>query len=883
MTAWLTFLILSVPSAAPMTPAPRAADETVVPYSETVFATDFEQSADANYDGWPDEWTRRRGKGYPPYVEIILAEDRADEQAAGQFLRIQLDGGGAIAYSPLVPVSPLFAYVFEGRARTSGLTHNVAYFSIAFFDDAQTLLETYTSEKLTLDSPWQTLRIGPLTPQHAAVSQALIGLHLEPTRRSDLTGMALFDDLRLARLPSMSLATDQPYNVFTHPATPRIICSVSGIREVEPTILLELLDERGQTVAREELASTRVSHDTTTAQPAPRAGTSATAPADDQTASVTWSPSVPSCGFYRIQASLSGDARMKLERAMTLAVLSDLQAPGRGTFGWSLPREAQPVSDQVLVDLIRMGCASWLKYPIWYSTQDEPAEGERLAQLADRLAAIGTQMVGVFDRVPPQLLDNHEHLSLADVFLDPQLRQSMIDPLMIRLALKLQWWQLGSDTEDSLTDHPDLAAQMRAAGAHLKQYGQRNQLGLPWSWIHDLPSTTDAPGDFLAVTESPAFTPHELARHLTRAPAESVPLWVTLQPLSRATYDPETRVRDLVGRMLEAKVHGSPAVFLSCPFDDDSGLYHKDGTPTDLLLPWRTTARMIGDAQYLGSLQLPQGSSNFVFVRDDEVTMAVWNTNPLTESLYLGEHVTLIDLWERQKKLPTTDAQSQALQHVPVGPLPVFVTGLNLAVTRWRLSCDLQPSVLENNYERRQTSLCRVMNTFDQGVNGEMVVSVPPSWDIATPRARFKLSPDGEFQHMLELLLRSDASCGTQQVRIDFEIQAERLHRFSVYRPIQVGEGDLLVELDTWLDENGTLMVEQHLRSRTDRSFDLNCYLLAPGRGRVRHQVFGVGAGRVTHSYALPNGTELLGEPIWLRVEELRGGQIRNYRVLATP
>jgi hypothetical protein len=292
---------------------------------------------------------------------------------------------------------------------------------------------------------------------------------------------------------------------------------------------------------------------------------------------------------------------------------------------------------------------------------------------------------------------------------------------------------------------------------------------------------------------------------------------------------------------------------------------------------------MIGDAQYLGSLQLPQGSANFVFVRDDKVTMAVWNTKPLTESLYLGEHVTLVDLWERQATLTATDAQSQQLQHVPVGPLPVFVTGLNLAITRWRLSCDLQPSVLENNYERRQTSLCRVKNTFDQGVSGEMVVSVPQSWDIATPRARFKLSPDGEFQHMLELLLRSDASSGTQQVRIDFEILAERSHRFSVYRPIQVGEGDLLVELDTWLDENGTLVVEQHLRSRTDRSFDLNCYLLAPGRRRVRHQVFDVGAGRSTHSYSLPNGTELLGEPIWLRVEELRGGQIRNYRVVATP
>ena len=35
-----------------------------------------------------------------------------------------------------------------------------------------------------------------------------------------------------------------------------------------------------------------------------------------------------------------------------------------------------------------------------------------------------------------------------------------------------------------------------------------------------------------------------------------------------------------------------------------------DGMPAELLLPWRTTAAMLGGAQYIGQMQLPGGSEN---------------------------------------------------------------------------------------------------------------------------------------------------------------------------------------------------------------------------------------------------------------------------------
>ena len=107
------------------------------------------------------------------------------------------------------------------------------------------------------------------------------------------------------------------------------------------------------------------------------------------------------------------------------------------------------------------------------------------------------------------------------------------------------------------------------------------------------------------MTESPSFTHVELARYAAHPDVESTCAWVTLWPLERTMYDYRTRARDLVLRMIEAKIDGTKAIFVGDPFDPTRGLLNEDGTPNDLFLPWCITSKMIGGAEYLGSLQLP--------------------------------------------------------------------------------------------------------------------------------------------------------------------------------------------------------------------------------------------------------------------------------------
>ena len=77
-------------------------------------------------------------------------------------------------------------------------------------------------------------------------------------------------------------------------------------------------------------------------------------------------------------------------------------------------------------------------------------------------------------------------------------------------------------------------------------------------------------------------------------------------------------------------------IFASDPFDDSLGLVNRDGTPSELFLPWCITADLVGGAEYLGSMPLPHGSHNYVFVRHDEVVMVVWNENPVQRNAVPG-------------------------------------------------------------------------------------------------------------------------------------------------------------------------------------------------------------------------------------------------------
>lgn len=219
------------------------------PEASEVFHCAFSEKWDQNYDNWPDNWTRRRGPRYPRYIPIEMI---AEATPAGKHcLRIELDGAGAVAYSPPIPISSLYEYVLEGLVRTQGLEHDRAWLSLTFLDADQEELDHHPSVKVRDTLGWQKLRLGPVAAKGDRARFVLIGLHLEPGARADLKGSARFDDLWLGRLPRIALTTGSELQLFTAKEVP-LTCHASGFTGHDVAVKCFLEDVHGTILATQE-------------------------------------------------------------------------------------------------------------------------------------------------------------------------------------------------------------------------------------------------------------------------------------------------------------------------------------------------------------------------------------------------------------------------------------------------------------------------------------------------------------------------------------------------------------------------------------------------------------------------------------------------------
>jgi hypothetical protein len=564
----------------------------------------------------------------------------------------------------------------------------------------------------------------------------------------------------------------------------------------------------------------------------------------------------------------------------------------------------------------------WAKLPVWYDAR-ENAKVERIAWFAEQLSIQNIELVGVLDQPPEELRQVFREpgrLPVASVFIEPELWQPVVNPVMTRLSLKVRWWQLGDDLDASFVGFAGVESKVAEIKRHLEQYGQEVRLGIGWRWLHEAPALSanqNAPWAYLSYHAEPELTAEELASYLqmptpaadakadvaeqkggigalntalrTRAerradqPASgpAAQRWVVLAPVAEGEYSPETRTRDLVLRMLSARIHGAGTVFVPNPFHDRQGLLYADGSPGELFVPWRTTAHMIGGREYIGRIQLPGGSTSHVFARDGQAVMAVWSDAPTTECLYLGEQIEQIDVWGRSQTPKVIDEAGRPQHEVVVGPMPTFVTGLSESVARWQAALAFENPRLASIFGREQSIVLQLKNTFGQGVGGELTLHGPKSWSNDTRPMRFKLAHGDNLRLPLPVTLQPDANSGPQPVRLDFEITAERTYRFSVYRTLQLGLEDVQIELTTRMRSDGALIVEQQLTNLSNTPVSFQCLLFPQGRRREMRQVIGQEQGSNKVTFVLPNGEELLGQKLWLRAEEIGGQRVLNCTVTA--
>lgn len=844
------------------------------PDGTEVFRCPFDPSWDENFDGWPDGWTRRRGPGFPHYVTIQIS--RQTSPVGDRCLRIELDGGGAVAYSPPIRVGPLYSYVLEGFVRTEGLRNDQAYFSITMLDKDRHRLETFDSEKIRDSRGWKKLRLGPISPRFDEVRFAVIGLHLEPGSRQDLKGVALFDDVWLGRMPRISLAANSVHHVYTTPDQITVTCNASGFTEQDTRLTFCLEDAWGNLAAKTERPLE--------VRTAPRDGELLPdGPSDDPPpliGAAQWHPPIPGPGFYRVRVAMSGRQTPVRRRELTLAVVDPHHAPSNSEFGWSLPGGREPLPLPELSRLLAQAGIHWVKYPLWSDALSGGEQTEELIHFSERLAIQEIELVGLLDDPPAELrdrFDNPDTLEAAQIFTAAsKVWYTSLESVLMRMATRVRWWQLGADRDTSFVGYPNLAEKITEVKAELDRVGQDVNLGFGWGWMDQVPQ--DAEGNpawrFLALSADPPLTHRELPDYLAATQEAQLQRWVVLEPLSQRRYSLEGRITDLIRRMISAKMHRAEGIFIPDPFHTDHGLMNDDGTPGELFLPWRTAAVLLGGTRYLGAIALPSGSHNHIFSRAGQAVMVVWNETPVREVVYLGDDVRQVDLWGRS----TTPAGEDHRQVIEVGPLPAFVTGVDEEITRWRQGFAIAKTRIPSDFGRRQQNSLRLKSDFDWGIVGTLELVAPDAWEVNPRQTGFLLAGGEDLEQPFEIMLPYTVTSGRHPIRADFEIQTDRAHRFSVYRHIDVGMGDLQIDVATRLNEQGELEIEQRFVNQTEQQVSFRCHLFVPERRRMKTEVLVMARSHDVKTYRLADGEPLVGKVLWLRAEEIDGPRVLNYR-----
>ena len=882
-----------------------------LPHAVEVMRCDFEAATDRNYDGWPDGWTRRRGREFPAFLKIgIQPELTKENEGTERYLQMDLSGGSAGVVTPLYSLGARGSFLLEGRVRTKGLKHDQAFLTLTFFDEQGKPLESYDSPRVTDAANWQTLRIGPLLPKNDAATHARVTLSIAPRDdKEDLTGTVQWTGLRLQRLPRIALRAAGDLPIYDSLAAAEVVCEVSGLVGARPELRFDLLDQNEQILATQLLTlSLDEKPRRTKAKDQPeeqaRTGEPGGAPQAGITGSARWKPPIPDFGFYRVRVSMQqmgqsdvaeAPTATALQRTISLAFLTPLPRSAGGEFGWSLPGGEDPLPLNPLATLLSQSGLGWAKYPVWFSEKEQD-QADRLAWFAERLSIHGIELVGVLDQPPLPLRETFRdkgRLPSASVFQDPQLWQAAVDPVMTRLSLKVRWWQLGDDRDTSYVGDPRLEPRMSDIKKHLERFGQQVHLGFGWRWLREPPvATSTSPWEFLSYSTDPELTAAELASYLqtttkpkdVAATTAAARPWVVLTPLPRSQYSTSSRVLDLVQRMLAARQHGNAVAFVPQPFSDEVGLLNADGSPGELYIPWRTTATLLGGTQYLGSLPLPGGSVNHIFAREGQAVMVVWRDTPGTEKLFLGEDIRQLDLWGRERKPITKLTNEQGDERpettIEVGSEPTFLLGLDEGLTRWQIRARFETTHLESVFGRQQPVTLHLENAFPQGVSGTATLVGPKAWTIAPQPLQFRLAEGETANPSWSVSLQPDAASGPQRVRIDFDITADRNYKFSIYRNLKLGLDDVTVEMRTRLREDGLLLVEQNLTNLTGRPISFNCLLFPPGRRRETKQLLHLPAGRHTLTFVLPQGESLVGETLWLRAEEIGGPRVLNSTVV---
>ena len=857
-----------------------------------IFRCLFDEDSDVeDNDEWLNyyHWTRKQGLEngifFPDHLVVRIVEDPNPNPFGKYVLRANVDGGAAALFSPKIPVRAGMSYTVSVYVETRNLAFSeVSILALFYGADTTKPIREIESKKVTNTNGWQQLVIGPIPADMPNVQSLAVGLLVvPPTGRQDYGAQANFTCVEIRESPNITLEMADAHHLFFTPRDIDVRCHYRGLDPQQRSVWFILEDPFGRVIGTNDAGFMIGNH------PAERFVVTPLHENDVLHGIATWK-NLPLRfpGFYRIRvatpesyiqtlklpADQTFDDPLEYIEPLTFAVMSpDSFYPG-GEFGWTLDGWSPDEITAALPTLKQSGL-SHLKLPAWLSEEASPQQWETLQQLCKNLSTQRVRLIGLLDPVPKSITSKIAHRQVnARSMLEsnPRLWGDSLQPVLHSLSLLIKDWQWSADTDSSLIDlFFDSGGKMSSSGtdrsrAFHKLFDQEQfgfGVGMTWNWYQDVPSEQlPIPNFYLNFSLDASISPEDAATSLAAMSQRPFQQCVSVSPLPADDYALDVRVKDFVQNLVLMKATGINTISLTAPKDEQTGVLRSDGTPGELYLPWRTTATLLSGARLLGSITLPNRSQNYCFDRGGgKCLMVVWNDeaapdDPVLETLYLGNVLDRIDVWGRHTN-PEQNGNNQIIQ---VTQTPVFVTGLNINVARFRLNMQTgvktisskpnQTYVIPYSYENESVYPVSVQITPEGPRQGD--------WTITPPLQMANLEAGHAAAGAFNLTLSSRADTGLRRFHYNVKLSGAESAEFAVYDEMMIGDPNVYMEFVTRMTSKGDLEVIQVFVNNSENVYTYGCRLNVLNRAIPPFRIQRQGFGRVERIYTISRGRALL-------------------------
>jgi hypothetical protein len=612
----------------------------------------FETEDDLDFDGAPDDWTRRKGVDFPEFVNAQI--DPQVGYNSPRSLRFDLNGGRAAYYSYRIPINRTFSYFVRARVRCSHLKHNCAQLSVSFLNGQSQRVRKEVSEPLTGDLDWKLVEIGPLVPDVKEEKQFIvIGCHILTGNRLDVAGtespQVWFDDIWIGEAPRLSIKTipaqgKSTNRLYLSGEAIIIETEIQGVdHRQKHRLIVDLFDDHGAQIASRPYDIEPIPENQP--RPAYRWNLKDSSPQGTGSESTREGPGQLPKGTYKVSARLERNGVQHLMSETSFAVLERSSKLNSSNFGWSFPDglpSATSVSAREMAEIAGESGLGWVKIPLWSSiSQQNDPHRHNLTEVMAEMEQHHITTVGMLNDPPAELrrIMGGEK-GLSSLFLMPVNEwYPSLEPVLARYSFHVRHWQLGDDLDASFVGLANLGQLMQQIKREFDRIGRDVFLGAHWPYATPIPMT-----DFgVTRVHFPRIEPGEsdaqqAVRILASVPTgRSETLGIARSASARSEDSPRS-AGGLPGEAGHCRQGGWGGSHHAEKSHRRTGRCVESGRQSrELFIPWRVLAHEFNEARVEQSvLSFRNGATSIALRKKDETMLVLWRDTEANPEVLQG-------------------------------------------------------------------------------------------------------------------------------------------------------------------------------------------------------------------------------------------------------